>query len=43
MYPLAIPLVQGVEVPYDAEIAWLSACLCGADGWLRIGIQLRAE
>lgn len=42
-YPLAIPLLQGVEVPPEAEVAWLTSTLCGADGWLRIGIQLRAE
>ncbi|KAK1921517.1 autophagy protein Apg5-domain-containing protein [Papiliotrema laurentii] len=42
-YPLAIPLAQGIELPPDAEVAWLASCLCGADGWLRIGIQLRAE
>ena len=42
-YALAVPFAQGVEIPPDSEVAWLSACLCGVDGWLRIGIQLRAD
>ncbi|ORX38891.1 autophagy protein Apg5-domain-containing protein [Kockovaella imperatae] len=41
-YDLAIPVAQGIEIPPEAEVAWLSACMCGVDGWLRIGIQLRA-
>lgn len=41
-YPIAFPILQGVELPPDAELAWLSTCGCGADGWLRIGIRLRA-
>ena len=41
-YPIAFPVLQGVEVPPEAELAWLSTCSCGADGWLRIGIRLRA-
>ena len=42
-YPIAFPIAQGVELPPDAELAWLAACLCGADGWLRIGIWIRVE
>jgi autophagy-related protein 5 len=42
-YPMAFPIAQGVEIPPDAELAWLSACICGADGWLRVGIRLRGE
>ena len=42
-YPIAFPLAQGAEIPPDAEVAWLAACVCGADGWLRIGIRLRGE
>jgi len=42
-YPLGYPVALGVDLPPEAEIAWLSACMCGADGWLRIGIVLRAE
>ena len=42
-YSMGTPYAQGVELPPDAEIAWLSACLCGVDGWLRIGIQLQGE
>jgi autophagy-related protein 5 len=35
---LAYALVQGVVSPPEAEIAWLGACLTGADGWLNICI-----
>lgn len=37
---LAYALVQGVVSPPEAEIAWLGACLAGADGWLNICIGL---
>jgi autophagy-related protein 5 len=37
---LATPLVQGIIVPKDAEIAWLGACMAGADGWVSICISL---
>ncbi|KAL7421313.1 autophagy protein 5 [Cryptotrichosporon argae] len=40
-YTLAEPVANGVVLPPDAELAWLASCVCGADGWLRIGIQLR--
>lgn len=42
-YSLAFPVAQGIELPPDAELAWLAGCICGADGWLRVGIRLRAE
>jgi autophagy-related protein 5 len=29
-------LVQGVVTPLEAEMAWLGACLAGADGWVNI-------
>ncbi|TFK44597.1 autophagy protein Apg5-domain-containing protein [Crucibulum laeve] len=35
---LAFPLIQGVLTPPDSEVAWLGACLAGADGWLNICI-----
>jgi len=34
--PLAYALVQGVLAPPESEIAWLGACLAGADGWVNI-------
>lgn len=42
-YLLAQPLAQGIVLPSDAEVAWLAACMAGADGWLRIGIRLVAQ
>lgn len=39
-YSLAVPYLHGVELPPDAELAWLACCSPGADGWLRIGIRL---
>ncbi|GJJ07187.1 hypothetical protein Clacol_001387 [Clathrus columnatus] len=40
---LAYALIQGVLCPLQSEIAWLSACLAGADGWLNICIGLKAR
>ncbi|EKM80858.1 hypothetical protein AGABI1DRAFT_119425 [Agaricus bisporus var. burnettii JB137-S8] len=37
---LAYALVQGVLTPPEAEMAWLGACLAGADGWLNVCIGL---
>ncbi|KAK6903806.1 autophagy protein 5 [Kwoniella mangroviensis CBS 10435] len=42
-YSLAFPVAQGILIPEQSEVAWLAACMCGADGWLRIGICLRAQ
>lgn len=42
-YRVAQPLAQGILLPPDAEVAWLAACMAGADGWLRIGIRVVAE
>jgi autophagy-related protein 5 len=36
-------LVQGVLCPPDAEMAWLGACLAGADGWVNICIGISRE
>ncbi|EDR00718.1 uncharacterized protein LACBIDRAFT_295743 [Laccaria bicolor S238N-H82] len=36
----AYALIQGVLSPPDAELAWLGACLAGADGWLNICIGI---
>ncbi|KAG6820883.1 hypothetical protein H0H93_010227 [Arthromyces matolae] len=37
---LAYPLIQGVHSPSDAEMAWLGACMAGADGWLNVCIGI---
>jgi autophagy-related protein 5 len=42
-YADAQPIAQGIVLPPDAEVAWLTACMAGADGWLRIGIRLVGE
>ncbi|BEJ12956.1 hypothetical protein CspHIS471_0301300 [Cutaneotrichosporon sp. HIS471] len=42
-YGAAQPIAQGILLPPDADVAWLAACMAGADGWLRIGIRLVAE
>jgi autophagy-related protein 5 len=33
---LAYALVQGVQVPPEAEMAWLGATMAGADGWVNV-------
>ncbi|KAG6878528.1 hypothetical protein C0993_004426 [Termitomyces sp. T159_Od127] len=40
MPKLAYALVQGVRSPPEAEMAWLGACMAGADGWLNICIGI---
>ncbi|KAH9040835.1 autophagy protein Apg5-domain-containing protein [Lactarius hengduanensis] len=37
---LAYALLQGVVTPAEAELAWLGACMSGADGWVNICIGL---
>ena len=37
---LAFVLVQGVICPPDADLAFLGACLVGADGWLNLCIGI---
>jgi len=37
---LAYALLQGVITPPEAEIAWLGACMSGADGWVNICVGL---
>jgi autophagy-related protein 5 len=37
---LAFALIQGVIAPPEAELAWLGACLAGADGWLNICVGI---
>ncbi|KAG8213558.1 autophagy-related protein [Butyriboletus roseoflavus] len=33
---LAYALIQGIVSPPETEMAWLGACLAGADGWVNI-------
>jgi len=37
---LAYSLIQGVLAPPDAEMAWLGACMAGADGWLNVCVGI---
>lgn len=37
---LAYTLIQGVLVPPDAEMAWLGACMAGADGWVSVCVGI---
>ncbi|KAF7795506.1 hypothetical protein EIP86_006668 [Pleurotus ostreatoroseus] len=37
---LAYPIVQGVVTPKDTEMAWLGACMAGADGWLNVCVGI---
>ncbi|KAH7100397.1 autophagy protein 5 [Auriculariales sp. MPI-PUGE-AT-0066] len=37
----AYALVQGILPPSETEMAWLGACMAGADGWVNICIGLR--
>jgi autophagy-related protein 5 len=39
----AYALIQGVLAPGDSEMAWLGACLTGADGWLNVCVGLRTD
>ncbi|KAH9949007.1 autophagy protein Apg5-domain-containing protein [Amylocystis lapponica] len=40
---LAYALVQGVLAPPDTEMAWLGACMAGADGWVNVCVGLLRE
>lgn len=37
---LAYPLIQGVVAPHETEMAWLGACMAGADGWVNVCVGL---
>ncbi|KAA1478124.1 hypothetical protein DENSPDRAFT_845322 [Dentipellis sp. KUC8613] len=37
---LGYALIQGVLAPPEAELAWLGACMTGADGWVNVCIGL---
>lgn len=37
---LAFPIVQGIACPLEAELAWLGACLAGADGWVNVMVGI---
>ncbi|KZV98862.1 hypothetical protein EXIGLDRAFT_700082 [Exidia glandulosa HHB12029] len=38
---LAYAIVQGILPPSDTEMAWLGACMAGADGWVNVCVGLR--
>ncbi|WVR04583.1 hypothetical protein IAU60_001591 [Kwoniella sp. DSM 27419] len=42
-YAMAFPLAQGILIPPETELGWMAASVCGADGWVRIGICIRAQ
>lgn len=31
--PMAYAVIQGIRIPFDAEITWISSALSSADGW----------
>lgn len=33
-------MIQGVVAPMNSEMAWLGACMAGADGWVNICIGI---
>ncbi|KAF8629211.1 hypothetical protein AX17_005796 [Amanita inopinata Kibby_2008] len=37
----AYALIQGIFAPLDAEMAWLGACMAGADGWVNVCVGIR--
>ncbi|KAL4074331.1 autophagy protein Apg5-domain-containing protein [Scleroderma citrinum] len=37
---LAFPLIQGIVLPPETEMAWLGVCLAGADGWVNVCVGL---
>lgn len=37
---LAYALIQGIVAPPETEMAWLGACLAGADGWVNICVGI---
>lgn len=37
---LAYAMMHGVLVPPDAEMAWLGACMAGADGWVSVCVGI---
>ena len=38
--PLGRAMVQGIDCPLDAHVAWLGSALAGADGWCAVVIVL---
>ena len=41
VYEVAFPIVQGVVPPPETEMAWLGACMVGADGWVSVCVGLK--
>ncbi|KAJ3001281.1 hypothetical protein NUW54_g6531 [Trametes sanguinea] len=40
---LAYAIIQGVVAPPESEMAWLGACMAGADGWVNVCVGLLRE
>ncbi|KAI0790719.1 autophagy protein Apg5-domain-containing protein [Abortiporus biennis] len=40
---LGYAIIQGVLTPADTEMAWLGACMAGADGWVNVCVGLLHE
>ncbi|OBZ67173.1 Autophagy protein 5 [Grifola frondosa] len=40
---LACAFIQGVPAPHDTEMAWLGACMAGADGWVNVCVGLQRD
>ena len=40
---LGYALIQGIPAPSDSEMAWLGACMAGADGWVNVCVGLLRE
>ena len=40
---LGYALIQGVPAPPETEMAWLGACMAGADGWVNVCVGLLRE
>ncbi|CAO1615761.1 unnamed protein product [Parajaminaea phylloscopi] len=40
LLPLAVPIIQGIRVPLDSSMPWLSRVMSGPEGWLTIVLLL---
>jgi autophagy-related protein 5 len=41
--PLGRAIVHGIAIPLDAEVGWLGATMCGADGWVSVVVAPEAR
>ncbi|GAA5952100.1 hypothetical protein JCM3765_005192 [Sporobolomyces pararoseus] len=39
--PKAFAIIQGIVIPLESQLSWLTSCLGGTDGWLSIVIAIR--